>query len=244
MFDFNHYSNICAATAASEDLFDNFRRETTFVDMYEHVTYDQGLVYLDEIRKVPAIFNNIDMFLYDDKVGNPVKHHYEALGMVAPTTLRYIKVLADLYRLFGGLDKMNIIEIGGGYGGQYKVINDMFSPASYTVIDLPYVVELAKKYLKKYGFNFNVSTGPYDLFISNYAFTEINRGYQDIYYENFIKKASKGYITCNFYEWSETENMMTFNELIRMVPGSKVYEEIPLTAKDNFILTWGSNASL
>lgn len=244
MFDFNHYANVCAATAASDDLFDNFRRETTFVDMYEHVTYDQGLIYLDEIRKVPAIFNNIDMFFFDDNIGNPVKHHYEGLGQIAPTTIRYVKVLADLYRLFGNLDGMNIIEIGGGYGGQYKIIHDMFSPASYTVIDLPYVTELAKKYLKKYGFSFKVSEGNYDLFISNYAFTEIHRGYQDVYYENFVQKSSRGYLTCNFYEWYETEGMMNMSELIRMMPGSKVYEEKPLTAKDNFILTWGNNAGI
>ena len=238
-FDWKAYEMVCAATAEREDMFSDFRKEFTFCDMYEHVTYEEGLIYLEEIKKVPEVVNNIEKFLTNDTVGNPKKRMYEDLGKeIAPTTLRYIKVLADLYRLFGPLDDMNIVEVGGGYGGQCKIIHDMFRVKSYTLADLPYVVPLAQKFLKQFDIMIKGNKGPYDLFISNYAFTEISRGYQDIYTERFIKQSSRGYITCNFYEWYETEGMLDFGELTNLMPGGQVHEEIPLTAKDNFIYTW------
>jgi len=243
-FDFNHYHNICAATVASDDLFANFRREGVFFDMYEHVTFEEGLIYLQEIKKVPEVYNRIDLFASNDMIGNPRTSYYEEIGYdIAPTTLRFIKVLADLVSLFGSLDGMDIIEVGAGYGGQCKIIYDMFKPKSYTIVDLPYSRDLAKKFLKEFSIMLSPKLSDYDLFISNYAFTEIERKYQDVYYENGIKKSKRGYITCNFYEWYETEGMMNVSELLRMMPNSKVLEEIPLTAKDNFIYTW-NNASI
>lgn len=239
MFDFNHYHNICAATAADDGLFRNFRQEQTFYDMYEHVTYEHGLVYLEQINKTfPEVMQHIELFARNDNVGNPVRKYYEELGFhIAPTTLRYVKILADLVNQFGSLDGMNIVEVGGGYGGQCKIIHDMFTPKSYTLIDLPEAIRLAQRYLFEFGIVIDGKSGPYDLFISNYAFTEIERGYQDIYTENFIKKSERGYMTCNFYEWHEAGNM-TFSDIINLMPDSKVMEEIPLTANDNFIYIW------
>lgn len=238
-FDFNNYAMVCLATADRDDLFVDFRRQHTFYDMYEHASYEQGLVYLEEIRKVPEVFNNIDRFLKNDQVGQPRVYMYEDIDRsVAPTTLRYIKVLADLVTHFGSLDDMNIVEVGGGYGGQCRIIHEMFRVKSYTLVDLPEVIPLAQKYLKQFDIVISGNNGPYDLFISNYAFTEVIRAYQDVYVQNFVKRSLRGYVTCNFYPWNETDGMLTFGELVDMVPDSKVHEEKPLTAKDNFILTW------
>jgi hypothetical protein len=239
MFDFTDYFARCKEAVTDEALFKVFRQDWTFYDMYEHATYDQALVYLEEIRKVPEVYNKIERFILNDNVGHPKLSHFKDLGLFfAPTTLRYVKVLADLVKHFGSLDGFNIVEVGGGYGGQARVIHEMFKVGSYTLVDHPDVVPLAQKYLNEFDIRLHGNKGPYDLFISNYAFTEISRGYQDAYRERFINNSSRGYITCNFYEWYETENMLTFSELINMVPGTQVHEEIPLTAKDNFILTW------
>jgi hypothetical protein len=243
MFDFTKYAARCKEVVNNDDLFTVFRRDHTFYDMYEHASYEQGLAYLEEIKKVPVVFEKIERFVANDLVGSPKLRMYEELGILtAPTTLRYVKVLADLVKHFGSLDDMNIVEVGGGYGGQCRIIHEMFKVKSYTLVDLPEAVSLAQRYLKEFDIVINASGGPYDLFISNYAFTEIMRGYQDIYTKHFIRKSSRGYITCNFYEWHDSDNMLNFSELVNIVPGTQVHEEIPLTAKDNFILTWNHTA--
>jgi len=237
MFNFEHYQNMCIATASDDRLFADFRSEKTFRDMYEHVTYENGLVYIDEAKKsFREIFEHIEL-LANDRIGNPKKYYYEEIGFeVAPTTLRYVKVMADLINQFGSLDDMDIVEIGAGYGGQCRMIHQMFQPKSYTIIDVPEANKLIERYLREFAVYPKAQFEHYDLFISNYAFTEVARAYQDLYIEKFINKSDRGYMTCNFYMMPG--DMLTFNDIIKLKDNFDVLEEKPLTAKDNFIYTW------
>jgi hypothetical protein len=80
----------------------------------------------------------------------------------------------------------------------------------------------------------------FDLIISNYAFTEIDKNIQDIYIEKILRKSKHGYITCNFishfcnidsYSLEQLESkLLEFN--------TKRAAEYPLTHKDNLILYW------
>lgn len=239
MFDFSDYQKTCEVIAES-DLFYCFRSDQTFHDMYEHVTFEEGLKYIEQIKKTePAILSLLESFLTNDRIGAPTIYYYEEFDFrISPTTLRYVKVLVDLVHEFGSLDGMDIVEVGGGYGGQCKIIHDMFKPKSYTLIDLPEAIKLAERYLKEFGIRPQGQFERYDLFISNYAFTEIPRAYQDLYKEKFIDKSDRGYITCNFYQ--VPGDMMTFNEILKMKDNFKVLEEIPQTAKDNFLYLWGA----
>jgi superfamily II DNA or RNA helicase len=151
-----------------------------------------------------------------------------------------MKVLADLLKYFWTLD-INIIEIGCGYGGQCKIIHDLFKPKSYTVVDFKEVLDLTSKWLA----NFNIkptlrsltddSKIKYDLFISNYAFTEFTRQYQDFYAENIIKNCTMGYITCNFLNRTDAFSVQEILDLM----GGKMYEEKPKTGNNNAIYVWG-----
>jgi hypothetical protein len=239
MFDFGHYQNMCLATASAEKLFAEFRNEKTFRDMYEHVTYEEGLIYIEEIKKIYPAILNVHMLFVNDRVGSPIKYYYDEIGFeVAPTTLRYIKVLTDLIKLYGSLSDLDIVEIGAGYGGQCRIIHEMFNPNSYTIIDVPEAIKLTERYLKEFAVYPKAQFDHYDLFISNYAFTEISRKYQDLYIEKFINKSDRGYVTCNFYQ--VPGDMLTFNEILKLKDNFKIMEEIPQTASDNFIYLWGA----
>lgn len=236
MFDFKDYQNKCLEFAES-DLFYIFRYDKTFREMYEHVNYEEGLIYIEEIRKLYPYLLKIETFMANDRIGQPIIYYYEEFGFeVAPTTLRYIKVLADLIKYFGSLDGMDIVEIGAGYGGQCRIIHEMFKPKSYTIIDVPEAVKLTERYLKEFAIYPKAQFKHYDLFISNYAFTEIPRDYQDLYIEKFINKSDNGYITCNFYQ--RPDDMLTFNDILKLKDNYMVLEEIPRTAPDNFIYLW------
>jgi len=115
--------------------------------------------------------------------------------------------------------------------------------------DLPPVLDLTKKFLNRSGVaastffldGTNPSLArPADLLISNYAFSELTRAIQLAYLENVIAKTPKGYITWN----SLSRDGLSPEELLSLIPGSKLLEEQPKTHRDNVIIVWGSDRSL
>ena len=143
--------------------------------------HDWGIPYIKALKKKPYLWELISKFAQADKICGAICFEYDG-AFISPNTLRYVKVLADLHECFGKLDDFNIVEIGGGYGGQCKVINDFAKVRSYTIIDLPEVKQLAKRWFERFGMNDiifrdhnDLSIIKYDLCISNYAFTEFDR---------------------------------------------------------------------
>jgi hypothetical protein len=243
MINYDAYLKVCRDAVNDDDVFKTFKRHLDYMPILEHVTYDQGLVYIEEIRRVfPHMLHSMDRFSTNDNVGKPYRRYYPELRMeMSPTTLRYVKVLCDLLSIFGKLTDLDIIEIGGGYGGQCKIIHDAYKPKSYTIVDLPEALSLSDKYLKTFGVTDVILRNAddqvekhYDLCISNYAFTEIARNYQEIYAAKIIRHSSRGYMTCNFIV---PENLSR-SEILALKSNYEVYEERPLTAGDNFIYVW------
>lgn len=245
------YSDICLQASNSDEIFDKFKSIPEYQEALEHVTFEQGMGYIDIIKRDnPLLLEtyNLDKFKTNDNYGTANICHYQDL-IISPSTLRYIKVLSDLIKLFGNLDNFKIAEIGGGYGGQCKIINDYFSIKDYHIVDLYEVNRLSEKYLNKLGVkNVRISTydelniEEYDLVISNYAYTELDRPLQDIYKNTIINGSKNGYITCNFvthcFEWSSKFNSYSKEELINLKTNTNIIAEEPLTCATNFILIW------
>ena len=181
IMDENDYRSVCAQAAQDPAAFGSFRAHPVYQYGLEHVTYDQGLECLRIAKQQsPHFFNSLDRFKTSDLVGSPVCYEYEAIGKIAPTTMRYIKIASDLQTMFGSLDGLSIIEIGGGYGGQCKILADLFNFKSYTIVDLSEPLALTKKFLSQCNVKNVTLVSPdeyipgqhYDLVISNYAFSE------------------------------------------------------------------------
>jgi putative sugar O-methyltransferase len=244
---YHNYLQVCTDATNDDKVFSNFKNNHFYREILEHVTYEQGLEYIDHIKDSPIVQSQLlDKFLTNDLIGNPLIYYYpEIEKTVSPTTLRYIKVLIDLISVFGDIDFLDIVEIGGGYGGQCKIIQDYKQQRSYTLIDLSEVLNLCGKYLSSNKIrNFILQSSDidniieYDLCISNYAFTEIDRFYQNIYVEKVIKHSTHGFITCNFMDSAKKDGRMTKNEILNLKENYKIFEETPQTAIDNFIYTW------
>lgn len=242
--DYTKYLEACRK--ASEDSeFENFRRNPAYNVVIEHVSYQLGMDYLLEVKKnTPDLIKYAYNFVTSEDAGNPIVYYYDIIGLyLSPTTCRYIKVLSDLIKMFGSL-KIDIIEIGGGYGGQCKIIYDYTNPRSYTIIDLPEVLSLAGKFLDKFNIKpifrdtKNQEEINYDLCISNYSFSEFDRRYQDFYAEKIIKKSRSGYMTCNFMGLRDSEGAFTAKELLRLNPNSEILSEVPKSANNNLIYIW------
>ena len=233
------YPQLCKLAAEDVNVFTSFKTATEYTDILEHVTVEEGLQYYNHFKHNTNITSRLSEFIINDSIGSPNVHNYE-FGEFSPTTLRYIKVLSDLSQL--KLDDKDIIEIGAGYGGQYVVLRQYATPKSYTIIDLPDVIELQKKYIEAnnlYDIDVNfysIETLPElsgDLLISNYALSECVARVQDIYIEKVINNCKRGYILHNNFEGYSHD---TLKQIIKH--DVKKFKEMPSTGPDNVLLTW------
>ena len=250
--ELSSYPDFCAQAAKNDEIFADFKRAPQYQSVLEHVSYDQGKDYLKILKnKYPQLLESINKCKENDLLGNPIQFNFgRKIGNVAPTTLRYMKVSGDLTHLFGELKNKNIIEIGGGYGGQCKILSTLTSFAKYTIVDLPEAGLLAEKYLKLLNVDnvfiesseSFVGAPHYDLVISNYAFSEISRDEQIQYIEKILNRSNCGYMTYNFTSDYYGINSLTLNELLDLlkIPNRDIQmlAEDPLTAPDNIIIVW------
>jgi hypothetical protein len=245
--DYSRYEKICKSAVDDDEVFKTFKSNPDYTYMLEHVSHLQGVGYLQEIQRInPKLLNHMECFATNDSLGTPNMYWYEKLNTnMSPTTLRYVKVLADLIEYFGNLTALDIVEIGVGYGGQCKIINDYFVVNSYTLIDLPDVLKLAEKYLSCYDIQNtvflpqnDVSEARYDLCLSNYAFTEINGLNQRFYANTVIKNSRRGYITCNHLGQRVNDGGMAVHEIQNLKEGGFFTEEVPKTGEHNAIYIW------
>lgn len=239
--DTENYKEACR-DALTKHGFKNFKRNSNYNIVLEHVNEELGQAYLNKILQ-DGNFGTVNIYnacLQNDIIGNPVLYNYSGLsGPVSPTSLRYVKVLSDFKNLFGDLTDKYIVEIGGGYGGQF-IINNKFYDNTWIIFDIPEAADLQIKYIKElrptakfFSYNHIIKIIP-DLLISNYAFSEINRNVQEEYYEKVIKNAKSGYMIFNN---DESHDNMTIEELNGKISGSKIIDNSP----DLNTLVWGTD---
>jgi putative sugar O-methyltransferase len=243
--DENKFKTLCENANSNDLVFNGFKSNPSFTEILEHTTYEQGIGYINEIEKNTKVdLSLLTKFKNNDEQGNPKKYKFkEPYGEMSPSTIRYIKVLNDIINIFGDISNYSIVEIGVGYGGQSKIIQDQFNIKRYNFVDLPEVLNLTKKYLKKYNYknlNFldftDLPDKKYDLVISNYAITECSQNIQDLYIDKIINNSSHCYITGN--DIGEYFNLKNYSkkEWGEKIPNSKFMDESPLTHYKNYIL--------
>lgn len=197
------YLKVCKAAVYDDQVFDTFKSNPDYREVLEHLSKKLGQVHLDAIKKNnPDILLNPNIWL-NDAYGSPKLEHYGDCA-ASPTTIQYISVASNLKYMFDSLDDFSIVEIGGGYGGQAKIIYDLWNIKKYHIIDLYEATLLQEKYISKFKYNNFAAFPPndfvsddYDLFISNYAVSEVLPEDQYKYVKEVMLKCKRGYITCN-----------------------------------------------
>lgn len=233
-----------------------FKSHPDYCFVLEHVSKEEGNSYMFEIEnRFNLIYSANKQFLIElchenDLYGNPKKYSFSNFTSCSPTNLRYIlhSLLILTYMKECMLNNINIIEIGGGYGGlcffMYK-LSHLFNItiSTYSMFDLPNPLLLQQKYLEKkniYNVNYleldyikNIKENSF--LISNYAFTEISFDLQKKYTSQLLNQyVSHGFLAWNaveVYEFienkiitSETEFPLThsLNKFVRFKPNNKI----------------------
>ncbi len=243
---------------ASWDKFDAFKADPRYREVLEHVSQGQGQQYLDILKEEAPDFLEppmIDAFKRNDLVGSPLRSDYGAsIGLISPTTLRYMKVASDIRSWFGLSSASRIVEIGCGYGGQLLTLDVLGAFYLYVVLDLPPVLDLTSRYLEAQVLNGSYETvtlnrvesdRSFDLAISNYAFSELPMHIQSAYIEKVLSRVERGYLTMNSGQVDGRERgghpRLTLSQLRELLPELVVREERPATGEGNYIITWGES---
>jgi putative sugar O-methyltransferase len=221
------YLNSCRRAASDPRHFEVFKQDPAYRHVLEHVPFEEGQKYLDAIKIDYA--DKLEEIKENDKLGSPYTFDYPNVGNISPTTLRYIKNTSDIVNKFGTNFK-SIVEIGGGYGGLCKVLSSFVDFESYLLIDLEEPNLLSRKYLS----NFDLPTlshraeeievlESFDLLISNYAFSELDRETQLEHIDKFVRKSDRFYMMYNDFSPTNIHHL----EFIDMLSDSYDIEFYP-----------------
>jgi len=188
-----------------EEIFKTFRGESAYKDILEHINDDLSQKYYFSLREKLTHKEIVSLCKVIKNIGNPYQMKF-GKSSLNPTTLRYINVALDLKKKFPNKDFKKIVELGAGFGGQALILREFYNIENYHFIDLPQVNQLIQKFilLHKPSFEYSFSqietfkeSQNYDLFLSNYAFSELPKKLQIKSIKNVTSKVKSGYMIVN-----------------------------------------------
>ena len=239
------YSEFCRVASMEIDVYKKFRSCSQYQQILEHVSRSLGQEYFNMVYSADNLGIDLKELVSDD-IGQPFRYTYKGVGRVSPTQLRYAKVLSELILYFGNLDDLAIVEVGVGYGGQASQICKRFLIHRYEMVDLSSVLSLAERYVRD-----RVPGAPLytvklmqknekevDLFISNYAFSELKRDIQERYFSEYVSTSKRGYVIYNDITPPDWDSMSA-QEFASRIPGSVILGEYPKTGERNVLIIWG-----
>ena len=210
------YLAACVEAVENDEAFANFKSNPKYKTILEHVLKDQGQAYLNICKDMneDAVWENIEAFKENDKIGNPELYPYPGLeGTISPTTLRYMKNTFEMAFMLDGAEISKVVEVGGGYGGLCRVLSKVCEFDEYILIDLPEVSALQRKYLDQFpdlkdkvkclSTNDLEEITDVDLFISNYALSECDLQSQMAYFQCIVQHAKYAYIIYNLVNFND-----------------------------------------
>jgi len=247
---YNDWKGICKFIVNAN--IKNWKQLNNVYYMLEHINRNFGELYLKNLLLDDVSLELIkEISLFNDSYGDPKKEKYFVRTLnydtelnISPSTLRYIRHAFDICNMIeeSKLDNINIIEIGGGYGGLCLVLNILakkrnINITNYFIYDLLEVQNLQKFYLSNFEFIQNVvfkDSNSYgadldsksnSFLVSNYAISEIPREFRLKYLKNLIPNIKRAYFVWN----TDTIEDLPINRI-------SIESEIPNTGKDNKII--------
>ena len=234
------YLDVVKDVVDSGDLKD-FKSRKEYKTILEHASIQEASCYYDlimnRVRDGETIDNElIDKFKENDKLGDGETIKCEYFGEIGRSTLKYIALAYQMKDLVGEKKNLKVLEIGGGYGGQIKILCDLLDVSSVYMIDIPIVLSLQKKYLEHHGIDVNtvdpdkvesIYDQEFDLVVSNHAICELHRDLQDTYLP-LVKNSKNGYILYHHSEtWGGSYSMKDFCEKIDRPPTGRDFWDSP-----------------
>ena len=228
------YINACKQIITNTENFNTFKRNKDYqliLSGGEKIIGDEAIKKIKRYNKFNELKNDLIKLKYNDSLGLPILHHYNLLGMIDPSSLKYYSDYIELKNFIQEKQIDNIIEIGGGYGGLALILNMFFKIKSYHLIDLEMPLKLQFKYLNqlvenKNTFNFyneinNIKVQNFDLLIADASLAELDENKINQYF-SLIKKSQNVFISFNTLHLKQCRS--NFKSLIKKIKENFFYE--------------------
>lgn len=240
-----NYKRALASVVSDEILPKDFRKNSAIDNIWGIHREKMAQDYYDKLCSFSIPENYWIEMRKNDSIGEPSLVSTPA-GEFAPTTLRYACQIADaISKRVTFVDK-HVVEIGGGYGGFARLVTSLYSPKSYTIIDIVEASTLARRYNAQLGSiivsqdceTYNVEN--VDVVISNYAVSELSADEQQRYFDNVIRKSSSGYITWNAQPRysNEQESLSVWLNRFKEMNVNVAVDNEKIHKSDNTIISW------
>ena len=213
---YSHYYNVLGSISIED-----FKRNTDITDITEHVGELQvrhGRDMYDGIIKMNMIdeYTIHRLVQLNDEHGNTIRLKIvDTLCECSPNSIKYIYygLLVVRHILDLKISNMDFIEVGGGYGGQCVILNELFKMFGikinkYISIDLDNVVKFQEKYVKLCGPYKNCEFISYENYktypfstdsylLSSYCLSELSDDTRKDYYDNLLQYTNHGIVIWN-----------------------------------------------
>jgi len=272
--DYDKFKNAVYEAATNGCKFRNFLKHPAILEIFGHYKYENALKIWDEMREEiltsPYFPDNQDNGTFfsrkeQEECGihtpSQAKYfllpEYDKLDSFATDDryfefqsflLEFIRVAHDMKKSLDieNLFNYQIVELGVGFLGQYLTLNGDYQ--QYYLIDLPEVLLLAEKIIKKkclwendatigsymYNWRSTSSISTFDLerypfksrgldhngiFLSSHAFSELTTEHQDVVYDKVIRHCRYGYLLMNQISHLHGVNSYSMSENIEKLEG-------------------------
>ncbi len=189
---------LCHAASVLDGTFANFRTREAMLGIVENVLGEEASVFIEDARRrwPERLQDSMPTLLALDAIGRQP---------ISPTMIRYFYRACDLGDWCPSMNGGRIVEIGGGFGGLAAVINKLYQPASYAIVDVKPARDLQKRFLleaeEKVTFlSPGQSPGKIDLLIADFSLCELSHEIRNQYATWLFPKADYGALL-----WSETD---------------------------------------
>jgi hypothetical protein len=234
------YLDFCQKAAKDDSTFQTFRSQLDYTKILIMGEKWHGQAYFQRIENEdPELLRHLEEFKRNDTLGEPQTFRYGQYGVFSANTLRYVNTLLDLRKHFNISESKdwNIVELGAGYGGLCCVMSSLVSWKEYQIMETPPVAMLANRYLEEMAVS-NVAFGHLveedcDLFISEFALSELNEEKLDWFVENILSKAKRIYLAMNI--WDKDRKIRLWEKLQEYFPNLQEKPEYPKTKWPNYI---------
>ena len=240
------YPDFCLKASSDDTVFNTFRNNEIYKNILEHVddelAYKYWVLLQEKYNLEPDdIYSSIKKL---NSIGSPNLIKIDkSIPEISSTALRYLYTGLEIKNFVdnNNLKSRRIIELGCGYGGQSIILQDLIGIDTYTYVDLSEVNLLINKFISYFELDFETSfttlegtfEDNYDLFISNYSFSELPLNLQKIGIKKIINSCMSGYMIINSENFNKNYKFMKKNDYERLFKSFEINTENPQSSRLN-----------
>jgi len=221
------YTGLLNRATVSANLFGMFKQHPSFIGPVGFTPGDYAMLSISQSNAISAAILPVSQ-ARNDVYGTPYAINLSGSQKIGWDTCRFFGTVAYIVQNFtGSMTGKSVYEFGSCYGGLMTCMLETWPDmATYYTNDLPEVVNFSNYYIAQLeasgGMSFtttiwndptgsNPPTASIDLFVSEYAMTEMDTGSMYTIYNNYGKNASGVFIRTNLL------NFGTFQQFLETV---------------------------